>query len=92
MWETRVFVSLAMHAGSREEVGIDLWHRRKDEVIGPCFEQPDELLPFKTAKFGTFENIPIPSGSESYLDRVYRFYFLCGGGGGGVFFFFFFFF
>jgi hypothetical protein len=28
MWEGRTFVSLAMSPGTREEVGIDLFHRR----------------------------------------------------------------
>lgn len=40
LWEGRTFVSLAMHVGTREEVGIDLWHRRFVSLIWPVFNPP----------------------------------------------------
>jgi hypothetical protein len=72
LWEKLSFCSIALWPGTREEVGIDLWHRARDGPVDERLEQPDELFPLMSHKRQFCgRELPVPSDSAAYLQRLY---------------------
>ena len=70
LWEKLSFCSIAIRPGTREEVGIDFWHRPRTGVVDWRLEQAEELLPLKRGLF-CGRLLPVPHDSASYLHRLY---------------------
>ncbi len=71
LWEKLFFCSIAIRPGTREEVGIDLWHRPRDGPVDVRLEQKEELLPLSRKQLFCGRQLPVPWDSAAYLQRLY---------------------